>query len=126
MSTFGDDLTKFSVKTRRLEQDVFVGCTEVVHESITDGHIVTGAAGQPVRSGALKASWTPQFLDANTWQDTTHLAYAPSIEDLISYANGGSPITIRSAVGGGHSVKQTRVSWPRIVDYVTQKVRGNA
>jgi hypothetical protein len=126
MSKFGDDLTKFSVKTGRLTNDVFVGCTEEVHRSIVEGSEITGAPGQPVDRGILKASWTPQFLDANTWQDTTHLAYAPSIEDLISYANGGSPITIRSAVGGGHSVKQTRVSWPRIVEHVTEKVKRNA
>jgi hypothetical protein len=124
--TFKDQTQAFSVKTFRMAKDVFVGCTEVVHESITTGHVVTAAPGQPVQSGALLNSWTPQFIDANTWQDTTHLSYAPSIEDLVSYAHGGTPITIRSAVGGGHSVKMTRVAWSRIVEYVTQRVRGKA
>jgi hypothetical protein len=120
MSKFSDDLTKFSVKTGRLTQDVFVGCTEEVHRSIVEGSEITGAPGQPVDTGALRASWTPEFIDKDTWQDTTHLIYAPIIEDNERGA------TLRSAVGGFYSVRMTRVAWPRIVDYVTQKVKGNA
>jgi hypothetical protein len=126
MSKFSDDLTKFSVKTGRLTNDVFVGCTEEVHRSIVEGSEITGAPGQAVDTGALRASFTPQFLDANTWQTTTHLAYAPSLEDGVSYAHGGTPMTLRSPTGGFHSAKLTRVGWPRIVDYVTAKLRSRA
>jgi hypothetical protein len=120
MSKFGDDLTKFSVKTGRLTNDVFVGCTEEVHRSIVEGSEITGAPGQPVDTGALRASWTPQFLDKDTWQDTTNVEYAPIIEDTVRGA------TLRSAVGGFHSVRYTRVGFPKIVEVVIRRVRGNA
>jgi hypothetical protein len=118
MSDFRNQLLGFSVKIQRMERDVFVGVTEEVHKSIVEGSPITGAAGQPVDTGALRASWTPAFLDANTWQDTTHLIYAPVIEDNLRGA------TLRSSVGGFHSVRYTRVGFSRIVDYVVQKVRG--
>jgi hypothetical protein len=124
MSDFRNQLLGFSVKIQRMERDVFVGVTEEVHKSIVEGSPITGAAGQPVDTGALRASWTPAFLDANTWQDTTHLVYAPSLEDGVSYAHGGTPLTLRSATGGFHSVKATRVGFGRIVDYVVARVRG--
>jgi hypothetical protein len=135
MSDFRNGLTRFSVKIFRMERDIFTGSTEVVHESITDGHAVTGAPGQPVGQygpgyhegrvgGALKASWTPAFVDRDTWQDTTHLDYALQEEDGISYAHGGVAAEHRSTIGGRHSVKMTRAAWPRIVEYVTAQVRG--
>jgi hypothetical protein len=118
MSTFGDDLTKFSVKTGRLEQDVFVGCTEEVHRSIVEGSEITGAPGQPVDTANLRNSWTPQFLDANTWQDTTHVEYAEYVEDNVR------GVTFKNH--GPHSVKLTRVGFPKIVEVVTRRVNAGS
>jgi hypothetical protein len=130
--SFKSDLLGFSVKIQRMERDVFVGVTEEVHKSIVDGSPITGAMGQPVGQygpgynegrvgGALRASWTPAFVDRDTWQTTTHLNYAPGIEDGIG---PHGPIELRSTRGGLHSVKTTRVGFSRIVEYVTAKVRG--
>ncbi len=118
MSKFGDDLKGFGVKIIRMEKDVFHGVTEEVHRSIVEGSQITSAPGQAVDTGALRASFTPQFLDENTWQTTTHLKYAPIMEENLRGAQ------LRSAVGGFHSVALTRVGFPRIVDYVVTKVRG--
>jgi hypothetical protein len=126
MSSFKDQTQAFSVKVFRMERDVFHGVTEEVQRSLVEGSEITGAAGQPVDTGTLKASFTPQFIDANTWQTSTHLKYATSIEDGVSYAHGGRPMTLRSATGGFHSAKQTRVGFPRIVEWVVQKVKRNA
>ncbi len=124
VTTFSQQINGFSVKVFRMNKDVFHGVTEVCHESITTGHPTTTAPGQPVQTAALLNSWTPQFTSEFTWQDTTHLKYAKSIEDLVSYAHGGTPITIQSSVGGGHSVKLTRIHFGRIVEFIVNKVRG--
>jgi hypothetical protein len=120
--SFSKQLNGFSVKVFRMEREVFHGVTEEVQRSIVEGSELTGAVGQPVDTGALKASWTPQFVSPTEWRTTTHLAYAPGIEDGIS--SHGTPITFRSQVGGKHSLKQTRIGFPRIVDYIVSKVRG--
>jgi hypothetical protein len=125
MTTFSQQLQGFSVKIVRMEREVFHGVTEEVQRSIVFGSEITAAPGQIVDTGALKASWTPQFTSESTWQTTTHLKYAPSIEDGVSYAHGGTPITQRSPAGGFHSVKLTRVGFPRIVDFIVRKVRGS-
>jgi hypothetical protein len=122
MTTFSQSLQGFSVKITRMEREVFHGVTEEVQRSIVEGSELTGAPGQPVDTGALRASWTPQFVSDTEWRTTTHLKYAPGIEDGIS--SHGTPITFHSQVGGAHSVWQTRRGFSHIVDYVLKKVRG--
>jgi hypothetical protein len=124
MTDFSKQLMGFSVKTTRVWGELFDRVTEHVQMSVTEGSQVTTAPGQPVDQGILKASWTPDRISATEWQTTTHLDYAPSIEDLVSYAHGGTPITIRSSVGGGHSVKLTRVHFPRLVEYELEQVKA--
>lgn len=122
--TFGSALQGFSVKIQRMERDVFVGVTEEVQRSVVEGSEITASPGQPVDTGALRASWTPQFVSQEEWQTTTHLNYATSVEDGVSYAHGGSPLVIRSEVGGSFSVRATRVGFSRIVEFVAARLRG--
>ena len=110
------DINKFVKKTERRAKDVFVGSTVEVRRSIVEGSELTGAPGQPVDTGTLKASWVDNFISPTEWQIETNIEYAPGIED-------GVGITIRSPVGGSHSVALTTAGWQRIVDHVNKRVR---
>ncbi len=116
MTSFSQQLNGFGVKVERMERDVFHGITEEVHRSIVFGSEITAAPGSPVDIGTLRDSWTPMFVDENTWQDTTHLDYAPVIEDNV---NG---VTFRNH--GPHSVKMTKSAFGRIVDVVTARIKN--
>jgi hypothetical protein len=102
--------------------EVFVNTVSAVHNSIQNGSPVTGAPGQPVDTGNLKASWQVNFIDAVTASVTTNVEYAPSIEDGVSYAHGGTPITQRSTVGGFHSVALTRAGIQALADDEARKL----
>jgi len=104
---FRDGLRDFSVD---LENATLATITDFVlmsHASIVEGSAVTGAPGQPVDTGALRSSWQTEWEGPGEAVIATDLPYATSIEDGVSYAHGGSPMTLRSPTGGFHSVKLT-------------------
>lgn len=117
--SFATDLKAFADKVERRGRDVFVASTVEVRRSLVEGSELTGAPGQPVDTGALKASFVDEFIGAEGWQISTNLDYAPGIEDAIGPSGR---ITIRSPVGGSHSSKQTRAGWPRIIEHVNRTV----
>ena len=116
--SFESDVAGFMEKTRRKQQAVFVNTAAAVKGSIVDGSAVTGAPGQPVDTGALKASWILEFDSATEAHVSTNIEYAPILEDNVRGA------TLRSAVGGFHSVKMTVAGFERIVDAEVRKVAG--
>lgn len=118
-TSFGDQLREWTATVRAREQAVFVGVVEEVRRSIVEGSEITGAPGQPVDTGTLKASWIVDRPDATTATIATNVEYAPYIEDG---GNSRGPFTLRSAVGGFHSVAQTAANIDRIVDVVTARV----
>ena len=132
MDAFGESLRLFADKVDSRARAVFVGCVSAVHESITDGSPLTGAPGQPVDTGNLRASWIPSFPAEWVGEVATNAVYAPSIEDgqqpPYTTASGKlvtpRPIQFRSKVGGAHSVKLTRNNWDRIVTEQVRIVRG--
>jgi hypothetical protein len=113
--SFADQVRSFSVKVEGVARDVFVNTVTATAESITDGSALTGAPGQPVDTGALKASWQTVFESPTSAVIGTNLVYAPLIEDGIS-GRTGQPLTLRSAVGGFHSVALTVLNFDRIVE----------
>jgi hypothetical protein len=114
MSTFGDQLKTFTVRTtKRLTEDVFPHVVLEAKRSIVFGSEITGAPGQPVDTGALRNSWQHEFEGPLLAHVTTNLEYAEPIEEGIG-PHGA--LTLRSEVGGFHSVKQTIAAFPRIVD----------
>jgi len=113
--SFGDDLRLFADKVEARVQDVFIGCTGEVQRSVVEGSEVTAAPGQPVDTGTLKGSWIGEFESADAWHTTTNVEYAPYIEE-------GVGMTLRSEVGGFHSVALTRGGWQKIVDTVRDEV----
>lgn len=118
MGAFADSVTRFVAKVDAKHQAAFVGIATEVHRSIVEGSEITGAPGQPVDTGALKASWVPEFLSDHEFQTTTKLDYAPIIEHNLRGAQ------LRSSVGGFHSVAATIAGFDRIVAHAVAAVKS--
>jgi hypothetical protein len=112
-------------------QAVLLGVATHVHRSIVEGSEVTGAPGQPVDTGALRTSWQLSFPSPGRALISTNLVYAPIIESGIrpigsgrGNATGrtGTRITLRSPVGGFHSVQITIDALPRIVAHESARL----
>ena len=95
-------------------------------------------------TGYLKASWHGAFPDADSFEVTTNVAYAPVIEDGVKTSFDPAGVVnrygveqgridpalprgmghkhIKSTVGGNQSVKLTLGAAQRIVDYCTAEV----
>ena len=123
--SFADDLKRFAVKTQGKSNALLTNVASGVKESIVNGSAVTGAPGQPVDTGALKASWQLTFESKQSALVSTNIAYAPVIEDNLrsSFNPRGEmpkPIPgrkpIKSIIGGFHSVKLTVGAFDRIVE----------
>jgi hypothetical protein len=133
VTSFTVQLNAFKVKTERQLGDVFAGVTQECDKSVRTGSEITGSPGQPVgqygpgyhagkKGGFLRSSWIGRPLSRWSWVFETNAPYAESIEDGVSYAHGGTPMTLRSSVGGWHSVALTVAGFQRIVDVVTSRV----
>lgn len=117
--SFGDDIRRFQRKLDAANKELFVTVANATKDSIVIGSPVTGAPGQPVDTGALRASWQLRFLSPVESEISTNLAYAPAIEDGVG---PHGPLTLRSSVGGFHSVKATVAGFGRIVEDETIKL----
>lgn len=117
--TFQSDLADFVRKTEAKRRAVFVNTVSATKDSIVNGSPLTGAPGQPVDTANLRDSWDHQFQASGEAATIfTNVEYAPIIEDNIRGA------TLRSQVGGFHSVKLTVAGFQRIVDAETRKVNS--
>jgi hypothetical protein len=116
--TFSEDLARFAAKLKARNQLVFVNTASAVKGSIVDGSAVTGSPGQPVDTGTLKASWHLAFVSPTVADISTNVAYAPVIEDNARGA------TLRSAVGGFHSVRYTVAGFERLVAVEVRRAGG--
>ena len=119
---FADDIRAFNRKIETQERDIFTGVVDLAHESIVEGSQVTGAPGQPVDTGALKGSWIKSYPSKDEAVISTNVEYAPYIEDG---RNDRGEFTLRSEVGGFHSLALTLASFQRIVETVTTNVVGD-
>lgn len=116
--SFGLDVKRFSAKVEQRIRDVAERSTEIAFASIVEGSPLTGAPGQPVDTGNLKASW--QIVRGPLRNDiTTNVVYAPIIEEGT---RAGRALVLRSAVGGFHSLALTRISWGKIVEEARRQV----
>lgn len=103
--SYADDLKRFEILVRGRSTGTVLGVAAAVHESITVGSARTGSPGQPVDTGTLINSWqNVPDLDGMGATIGTNVVYAPAIEDGIG---PHGPLTLRSSVGGFHSVKLT-------------------
>lgn len=114
MSSFSADINHFVTSVQVKTQQVFVGVANEALRSIVEGSEITGAPGQPVDTGNLRASWILAFPTPTSAQISTNVEYAPIIEDNLR------GVTFKNH--GPDSVKLTRAGLPRIVDVETAKV----
>jgi hypothetical protein len=121
MTAFGEALQRFTAKVETRSQAVFAGVVAGAYESITVGSPITGAPGQPVDEGDLRASWQTNHLAPFVAEVVTNNPYARSNEDGIARPGGG-PYRLLSPVGGRHSVKLTVVGIPKILAAEVAKV----
>ena len=117
--SFTDDINTFTVKVQTQTREVFANVASHAYESVVNGSPVTGAPGQPIDTGALRASWQLTFDSPTDASIITNMVYAPAIEDGVG---SHGPLTLRSQVGGFHSVALTIVGLPAIVAAETAKV----
>ena len=121
MSSFEQRMDLFAQKIDAKARAILLEAAMLAHQSIQTGSPLTGAPGQPVDTGYLRASWQLVPDGPDGYRITTNAAYARQIEDGTRL---GRALTLRSAVGGFHSVKLTRNAWPRIVEAATRSVAG--
>jgi len=130
---FEKNLRKFAVKQERMTRTLFLNVASACKDSIVEGSSITGAPGQPVgqygpgyhpglTGGTLKASWQLVFENATTAVIGSKLVYAPPIEEGT---NKGRQLTLRSTVGGFHSVAKTITGYRRLVDAEAAKLQGS-
>ncbi len=112
-------MRRATLQLEAMTRDVFVGVVGELQRSIVEGSELTGAPGQPVDTGALRASWQTVFDSPTAATIGTNLVYAPAIEDGVGEHG---PLTLRSPVGGFHSVAHTVTNAGRVVDAVTSRV----
>ncbi|HAM54691.1 MAG TPA: hypothetical protein DCQ64_04500 [Candidatus Rokubacteria bacterium] len=115
-------MARIKVGIKAASQEVLVAVVQKAHESITEGSPITGAPGQPVDIGTLKASWIAAFPEAMVGEITTNIVYAPPIEEGVGRYG---PLTLRSQVGGFHSVQMTVAGIQQLVDAAVEESRGN-
>lgn len=115
--SFKQQLDRIVLKTKKKEKALFQAIDAHVGRSILVGSSVTGAPGQPVKTGALLASWKRKSsIKARRSEYISRLYYAGIIEDNARGA------TLRSEVGGFHSVRFTRLGWQAIVKHELAKI----
>lgn len=117
MSEFSEQVRRWTRQTTTRSREVFVNVANHVHRSVQTGSETTGAPGQPVDTGALRNSWQLTF-ESTEALISTGLVYAPPIEDGVG---PHGPLTLRSEVGGFHSVALTRAGFDRIVELEATK-----
>ena len=117
---FSRALKKFGVLSKRREQLLFVNVIKHVHRSIVHGSEVTGSPGQPFKTGDLQGSYIRTgSIENRLVTIASDLGYAPYYEDPPQRR-----IKLRSAVGGFHSVKITRLNFRWLVRYELILVKG--
>lgn len=130
MTTFSEQGRASSLELVAGSQAAFVRTVQLTRDSIVDGSAITASPGQPVGQygpgyqpgkvgGTLKASWQTEFLSPTEAIIATNVPYAQPIEDGIG---PHGDLTLRSTVGGFHSVKQTVAGFPLIVEEAVREV----
>lgn len=117
MSDFADDFDAALEDIDIRIHAVFDAAVELMKQSIQFGSSITGSPGQPVDTGNLRNAWIRENPSENVSIVSTNVEYAQSIEDGIG---PHGPLTLRSAVGGFHSVALTVAGFDLIMSAAMQ------
>lgn len=117
-----DQVRQFSLKVRSRSAAIFQTVVEDTRDSIVEGSVVTGAPGQPVDTGALRASWQTVRPSPTRAVIGTNLSYAKAVEDGVG-PEGPRVYGRKNNIGGSHSVKMTVRSFDRIVAHAVARVK---
>ncbi len=112
---FADDVRRFAVKVEAKSKAHFVNTVHAVHQSIQDGSPITGAPGQPVQTGNLRGSWQVDFESPASAIVASSKEVAPYNQAIEDGVGPHGPLTLRSTVGGFHSVAKTINGFDRLV-----------
>lgn len=144
--SFESDIARFVARTEKRLKAVHANAAFKVRDSVIfgpqfEGGRITGAPGQPVDTGNLRASWQlthPEALLAlltATGETPTgvKVGYARAIEEGIQApytTTKGTRVTPRKIVfgkhgGGPHSVKLTRAGFQRLVDKAAREEKND-
>lgn len=115
--SFAADITRIRGKIAKRNRAMFVNSAIELQRSVVEGSEITGAPGQPVDTGLLKGSYTPDFTGPWSWRTATNVEYAPHVE------HNARGVTFKN--GGAHSVALTVAGWKRIVQNVRDRVVGS-
>jgi len=118
--SFESDINRFVDKVKKRQEAIHREAANEIHRSIVKGSEVTGSPGQPVDTGYLKGSWQIRFIEPLLAAIITFVKYAPNIEENIG--RGGKPMTLKSEVGGFHSVELTRAGFGKILNLARIRV----
>jgi len=118
--SFQADLAAFQLKVLHRQRLIHAEVSNELRRSVVRGSGLTGSPGQPVQTGNLAGSWNLTFPEVLLSELLTNVVYAPPIEEGMGK---GGKLTLRSQVGGFHSVKLTRAGFPNIVKHVMGKVK---
>jgi hypothetical protein len=120
--SFDADIKRFELKLEGMATGLLPAVAATAHDSIVNGSPLTGAPGQPVDTGNLKASWQLMFPTPEVAEIVTKSVYAVPNETGIT--DDGRPYLQRSPVGGRHSVALTFAGMTRIVEHETKRLMG--
>jgi hypothetical protein len=116
---FAADVGEWEKLVLQRVTDVVTECAIESKRSLVEGSEITGAPGQPVDTGFLKSSFVEERTDSLHWKLSTNAKYAAYIESGV----GNGPMTLRSKVGGFHSLAMTKNAWAeRIVPVCVERV----
>ncbi len=121
--SWGRDIDLFRVTVERMSRHVLVRTAQLALDSVVLGSMLTGAPGQPVDTGYLRASWQLAWEGSGLAVISTNVEYALAIEEGIG---PHGRLTLRSQVGGFHSVKLTVAGFDRIVRAAVEEARRAA
>lgn len=111
--SFDGDLKRFSGALAQTGVSLLPAVGAAVFNSVVFGSPITGAPGQPVDEGHLRASWQLTFPSPTEALIATKSPYARDNEDGVRA--DGRPYVQRSPVGGRHSVKLTEQHIDKLV-----------
>ena len=120
-AAFEAQIARFTAKVDGRIEKLHLRCSELLNESVVEGSSITGAPGQPVQKGQLRGSFQLTFPKRLFSSLLTKLVYAPGIE-LGKDMRSGKTLSLRSAVGGFHSVKLTRAGWNKLVRMALKEI----